>query len=148
MRFGEAVRALRTAKGLTLRALGERVGVSYAYISKIENGKLDFGDYPGADLIRRLARVLGGDEEAMLLAAQKIPETIRRRLFERPDAFRQIARLDDEALDRLLTAIAADGAAGGGERVGARRGENGVPARWGSTWQGQTRPAHSGKGER
>ncbi len=127
MRFGEAVRALRTAQGLSLRALGERVGVSYAYISKVENGRLDFGDYPSADLIRRLALVLGGNEEMMLLAAEKIPETIRRRLFERPDAFRQIARLDDEALDRLLSSIAYDGATGGGDRFDVRRAENEVP---------------------
>src|SRR5690554_3908103 len=80
MRFGEKVRALRAASGLSPRALGERVGVSHAYISKVENGKLDFGDYPSADLIRRLAEVLGGDEEVMLLAAQKISESIRRRL--------------------------------------------------------------------
>lgn len=121
MRFGEAVHALRTARGLSLRALGERVGVSYAYISKVENGKLDFGGYPSADLIRRLAVVLGGDEEMMLLAAEKVPETIRRRLFERPDAFRRIARLDDEALDRLLSSLARDGAAGGSDRVEVRR---------------------------
>jgi transcriptional regulator with XRE-family HTH domain len=119
MSFGEVVRALRTAQGLSLRALGERVGASYAYISKVENGRLDFGDYPSAGLIRRLAAVLGGDEESMLLAAEKIPETIRRRLFERPDAFRQIARLDDETLDRLLTSIDEDGAARGrSTRVG------------------------------
>jgi HTH-type transcriptional regulator, competence development regulator len=121
MRFGETVRALRTAQGLSLRDLGKRVGVSYAYISKVENGKLDFGDYPSANLIRRLAQVLGGDEEMMLLAAEKIPETIRRRLFERPDAFRQIARLDDEALDRLLITIAGDKTPGGSERFDVRR---------------------------
>lgn len=109
MRFGEVVRAHRAAKGLTLRALGERVGDSYACISKVESHKIDFGEYPSADLIRRLASVLGGNEEAWLLLAEKIPETIRRRLFERPDGFRRIARLDDEALDRLLTLIVEDG---------------------------------------
>jgi transcriptional regulator with XRE-family HTH domain len=105
MRFGEKVRALRTAKGLSLRALGQRLGVSYAYISKVENGKLAFGDYPSEDLIRRLAAALGADEEELLLLAEKIPEPIRRRCFERPDAFRLIARLDDKRLDRVLAFI-------------------------------------------
>jgi transcriptional regulator with XRE-family HTH domain len=105
MRFGDTIRELRSAKGLTLRALGEKVGVSYAYISKVENGKLDFGDYPSADLIRRLAAALDADEDELLLLAEKIPEAIRRRLFERPDAFRKIARLDDRRLDRLLAFI-------------------------------------------
>ena len=108
MRFGEKVRELRRAKGLTLRALGEKVGVSHAYISKTENGKLDFGDYPSEALIRRLAIALAADEEELLLLAEKIPEAIRRRFFERPDAFRQIALLSDRKLDRLLAAIAGD----------------------------------------
>ena len=102
MRFGDRVRALRTAMGLSQRALGERAGVSFTYISKVENGKLDFGDYPSEDLIRRLAAALDADEEELLLLAEKIPEPIRRRFFERPDAFRLIARLDDKRLDRVL----------------------------------------------
>ena len=102
MRFGDRVRELRTAMGLSQRALGERVGVSFTYISKVENGKLDFGDYPSEDLIRRLAAALDADEEELLLMAEKIPEAIRRRFFERPDAFRLIARLDDNRLDRVL----------------------------------------------
>ena len=102
MRFGDRVRELRTQRGLSQRALGERVGVSFTYISKVENGKLDFGDYPSEDLIRRLAAALDADEEELLLLAEKIPEPIRRRFFERPDAFRQLARLDDRRLNRVL----------------------------------------------
>jgi transcriptional regulator with XRE-family HTH domain len=105
MGFGETIRNLRKAKDLTLRALGEKVGVSFAYISKVENGKLDFGDYPSEDLIRRLAEVLDADDEELLLLAEKIPEAIRRRFFERPEAFRLLARLDDTRLDRLLAHI-------------------------------------------
>ena len=105
MRFGERIRQLRTDKGFSQRALGERVSVSFTYISKVENGKLDFGDYPSEDLIRRLAAALDADEEELLLLAEKIPEAIRRRFFERPDAFRLIARLDDRRLDRVLAYI-------------------------------------------
>jgi transcriptional regulator with XRE-family HTH domain len=101
MGFGNRLRAMRTAKGLSQRALGERVGVSFTYISKVENGKLDFGDYPSEDLICRLAAALDTDEEELLLLAEKIPEAIRCRFFERP-AFRLIARLDDKRLDRVL----------------------------------------------
>src|SRR5262249_11213779 len=102
MRFGARIRELRAGKGLSQRALGAQVGVSYAYISKIENGKLDFGDFPGRALIGRLATALDADEWELLLLAEKIPEPLRRRFFERPDAFRQIAKLDDRLLDRLL----------------------------------------------
>jgi transcriptional regulator with XRE-family HTH domain len=108
MRFGDQIRKLRTDKGWSQRALGARIGVSYAYISKLENGRLDFTNYPSARLIQRLAAALDADEEELLLLAEKIPEPIRRRVFERPDAFRQIARLDDKRLDRLLASIKAE----------------------------------------
>jgi transcriptional regulator with XRE-family HTH domain len=109
MLFGERVRELRRAKQLTLRGLAAKVKVNFTYLSKIENHKLDFGDYPGEGLIRKLAKVLGTDEDELLLLAEKIPDAIRRRVVQRPDAFRKIARLDDEALDRLLEEIKEGG---------------------------------------
>src|SRR5262249_55539823 len=42
------------------------------------------------------------DADELLLLAQKIPPQIRKRVLERPDAFRTLASLDDEALDRLV----------------------------------------------
>jgi len=100
MNFGQRVRELRQAKRLTLRDLAKRVKVNYTYLSKIENHKLDFGEYPGEGLIRRLAKVLGADEDELLLLSEKVPDEIGRRVVQRPDAFGKLARLDDEALDR------------------------------------------------
>lgn len=105
MRFGEKIRDLRKAKHLGQRALGEMVGVSFTYISKVENEKLDFGEYPSEDLIRRLAQALDADPDELLLLAKKIPEEIKSRVLERPDAFRKIAKLDDAELDELLREI-------------------------------------------
>jgi len=102
MKFGDRIRDLRKAKNLNQRALGDLVGVSFTYISKVENEKLDFGDYPSEELIRRLAEALGTDVDELLLLAKKIPEQIRQRVMERPDAFRKIASLDDETLNKLL----------------------------------------------
>jgi transcriptional regulator with XRE-family HTH domain len=106
--FGERVRELRKNKGLTLRDLAEKLGVNFTYLSKIENQKLSFGEYPGEDLIRSLAKVLKADVDELLLLAQKIPDDIRQRVIERPDAFRKIAKLDDETLDKLLEGIEGD----------------------------------------
>lgn len=105
MKFGQRLRELRKDKNLGQRALAERVGISFTYISKIENHQLDFGEYPSDDLIRRLAKVLDADEDELLLLAEKIPDRIRRRVIERPDAFQKIALLDDKALDRLVAQI-------------------------------------------
>ena len=82
-----------------------QVGVNFNHRSKIECGKLDFGDHPGEGLIVKLAEGLETKEDELLLLAEKIPDRIRRRVIERPDAFRQLALLDDEPLDRLLTLL-------------------------------------------
>lgn len=105
MTFGDRIRELRKGKNLTLRELAIKVKVTFTYISKIENQKLSFGEYPGEDLIRKLAKVLGVNEDELLLLAEKIPEDIKKRVIQRPDAFRKIAKLDDETLDRLLEDI-------------------------------------------
>lgn len=102
MTFGQRVRELRRAKGLSLRALGEKVGVGFTYLSKVECGKLDFGEFPSQSLIVRLAEALEADEDELMILAERVPDSIRRRVLERPDAFRQLAKLDDEALDRVL----------------------------------------------
>ncbi|NLZ01095.1 MAG: helix-turn-helix transcriptional regulator [Pirellulaceae bacterium] len=89
------------------------MGVSFTYISKVENEKLDFGGYPSEDLIRKLAEALETGVDELLILAQKIPEQIRQRVIERPDAFRKIARLDGETLDKLLKEL-EDGSPGNG----------------------------------
>lgn len=105
MRFGDKVRDLRKAKKLTQRDLAERVKVCFTYISKIENGKLDFGDYPSDGLIRRLARALNANLDEMLLLAERIPEPIRKRVMQRPVAFRRFAALNDKQIDQLLRTL-------------------------------------------
>jgi transcriptional regulator with XRE-family HTH domain len=108
MTFGERVRELRKGKNLTLRELAAKLKVNFTYLSKIENQKLSFGEYPSEDLIRKLAKVLGAEEDELLLLAQKIPEDIKKRVIERPDAFRKFAALDDKAIDKLLEELGED----------------------------------------
>jgi HTH-type transcriptional regulator, competence development regulator len=105
MRFGDRLRELRQAKNLSQRDLATEVGVNFTYISKIENEKLDFAQFPGEELIRKLAKALEADEGELMILAQKIPEQIKKRVMERPDAFRKFADLNDKEIDRLLDEI-------------------------------------------
>jgi HTH-type transcriptional regulator, competence development regulator len=105
MTFGGRIRELRQAKELTLRALAKIVKVTFTYVSKIENQKLSFGEFPSDDLIVKLARALDADPDELLLLAEKIPEAIRKRVLQRPDVFRRMAALDDEVLDELMAQI-------------------------------------------
>jgi len=103
--FGERLRDLRKAKGLSQRALADLVQINFTYLSKIENEKLDFAQFPSEKLIRSMAAALDADVDELLLLAQKVPDEIKQRVLDRPDAFRKIARLDDKALDRILGQI-------------------------------------------
>ena len=102
MHFGERLRELRKAKGFTLRDLAAKVGVGFTYLSRAENERLQYGDYPSNALIHRLADALDADEEELLILAKRIPETVRQRVLQRPDAFLAFAACDDATLDRLL----------------------------------------------
>lgn len=102
MTFGERIRELRQAKQLTLHDLAAKVGIGFTYLSKIENHKLEDGHGPSENLIDKLAIELDGDEEEMLLLAEKVPDQIRKRVCERPDVFRVVAEMDDKEMDQFL----------------------------------------------
>ena len=102
MTLGKKIRELRQAKRLTLRQLAAKVGVGFTYISKIENHKLEQGHSPSEKLIHKLAAELDGNEEELLLLAEKVPEPIRKRVCERPEVFRVLAELEDAALDEIF----------------------------------------------
>ena len=105
MRFGKTIREFRHKRQLTQRQLAATVGVTFTYISKIENHKLDFGDYPSEAMIHKLAEALDADENELLLLAEKVPPRIRQRVMERPEVFSKIAELDDETLDEFVAQI-------------------------------------------
>ncbi|MCD0459552.1 helix-turn-helix domain-containing protein [Roseiconus lacunae] len=102
MQFGTRVRELREQCEWTQKELADRLDVSVSYISKVENERLHFGDYPSAKFIHKLAAELYADEDELLLLADKVPEVIRKRIRERPEAFRMFASLNDRQIDRLL----------------------------------------------
>jgi HTH-type transcriptional regulator, competence development regulator len=105
MRFGDRVRELRQEKHWTLRDLAAKVGVGFTYLSRVENERLNYGDYPSDALIHRLADALDADEEELLILAKRIPEPVKKRVLQRPDAFRAFAGCDDATLDKLMVQI-------------------------------------------
>jgi len=105
MQFGQRVRDLRESHGWTQKQLAERLGVSVSYISKVENSRLHFGDFPSVKFIHKLADELQADEDELLLLSDRVPETLRQRIRERPEVFNAVAELDDRAMDQLLAQI-------------------------------------------
>ncbi|SMP61386.1 Helix-turn-helix domain-containing protein [Neorhodopirellula lusitana] len=105
MQFGDRVRVLRTQRAMTQQDLADRMGVSVSYISKVENGKLHFGDYPSEKFIHKLASELKANEDELLLLADKVPASIRKRIRQRPELFRRLAKLDNATLDSLAASL-------------------------------------------
>jgi transcriptional regulator with XRE-family HTH domain len=107
MQFGRRLRELRQAKKMTLRDLAAKVGVGFTYLSKIENHKLEEGHSPSEKLIHKLAVELDADEQELLFLAEKVPEVIRRRVMEQPNAFMALAQLGDADLTDVLKQLQA-----------------------------------------
>ncbi|MES2642822.1 MAG: helix-turn-helix domain-containing protein [Myxococcota bacterium] len=63
MPFGASLRLLRVSAGLSLKGLGQSIGVSTAYLSRVENGH---DAPPTADRIRSIANVLGLPVDCLL----------------------------------------------------------------------------------
>jgi len=105
-KFGERIRELRKARGYSLRQLAPLVGVGFSYLSKVENGKLDFDGTASESLIHRLAEVLEGDEVELLLLARHLPKNMADRIFELPEVYRVLTSCDQDQLRKLVNKVA------------------------------------------
>lgn len=65
--FGEQIKALRLARGFSLKQAADRVGTFKGYICSIEKGKTP---PPRAPMIKKIARVLGAEYRELLLKAE------------------------------------------------------------------------------
>lgn len=102
MTFGERIRQLRKERKLTQQELADKVGINFTYLSKIENDKLESAEFPSEETIKKLAKALSANADELLLMAKKVPDSIKKRVIQRPDAFRKFASLDDETIDKIL----------------------------------------------
>lgn len=114
MSFGERIRELRKAHGLTqhelaeqLQALGVQAG--FTYISKIENSRIDFT--PSEEFIRGLAEVLAVDAEELLdLAGRFDQRALQEVVADIPEAGvllrrLQSRRISQKQIRRFLTEV-------------------------------------------
>ena len=81
MKFGTVLRQLRTESRIGIKGLAPRLGVSYSYLSKLENDELG----PSEELVRRIAKYFRSDRDRLLLSAGKVPPDVLDILRENPD---------------------------------------------------------------
>lgn len=70
--FGATIRELRTAQDLGLRETAGKIGISPAYLSRIERGK---ETPPRPEIIKNLAKILAADPDVLFrLSSSTDPE--------------------------------------------------------------------------
>ena len=106
--FGEHVRKLREDRlavdpAFSLRQVAVRVGVTPAYLSRVERGDVA---PPGEVTLLKLADELGEDQDVLLAMAGKISADLRAAILARPQVFaeeiRAIKTMPDNAILRIV----------------------------------------------
>jgi transcriptional regulator with XRE-family HTH domain len=72
MDFGDILRQLRTEKGVGIKRLAPDLGVTYSYLSKLENNEVN----PSEEFVMRVAQYFRYDGDELLLSAGKVPREI------------------------------------------------------------------------
>ncbi|MBO7782438.1 helix-turn-helix domain-containing protein [Burkholderia pseudomallei] len=92
--FGETIRDLRVAQDLGLRETAGMVGISPAYLSRIERGK---ERPPRPEVIKALAKILAADPDVLFrLSSSTDPEVVDF-LHDQPEAMTLLRHLKDAA---------------------------------------------------
>ena len=78
--FGKGLRELREQAGLSQSQLADKVGISFTYLSKIENG---VKPPPSEKVILKLAEALNCDKDDLMSSAGKLPSDIAQILKNR-----------------------------------------------------------------
>ena len=68
--FAQELKSLRKQRNMKLRELASATGMDYTYINKLENDRVG---PPTDEQIQRLAEVLMGDADRLILLAGRIP---------------------------------------------------------------------------
>lgn len=90
--FGETIRDLRVAQDLGLRETAGLVGISPAYLSRIERGK---ERPPRPEVIKELAKTLAADPDVLFRLSSSTDPDIVDYLHENPDAMHLLRYLKD-----------------------------------------------------
>ncbi len=87
MSFGSVIRARRTALGIGLNDLAQRLEISPAYWSRIER---DQENPPRDELIERAAAMLGVQVDDLFVEAQRLPPDMRKNMAKVVQAYRRL----------------------------------------------------------
>ena len=79
-KIGELIREARKEKGISLRALAGKVGVSFVNISYIENGRIE----TSKNVLRKISIALDYDLDKLLASVNEVNDDIKNIINKRP----------------------------------------------------------------
>jgi HTH-type transcriptional regulator, competence development regulator len=105
--FGTKVREARRAKGISLRAFAETIGISFTYLSKIEAGEMQ---PPAEAKIRLIVEHLSLDADELFSLANKVPGDLAAISLQRhvPQILRILGDLSNEERLKLIEDLKKD----------------------------------------
>ncbi|MBO1054469.1 MAG: helix-turn-helix domain-containing protein [Dolichospermum sp. DET73] len=109
-KFGETIRQLREAQNLGLRETATMIGISPAYLSRIERGK---EHPPKPEVIKALAKGLAADPDVLFRLCPSTDPDVVTLLKERPKVLElvrlvMVQELSDEQLGKIEHFIKRD----------------------------------------
>ena len=105
--FGETIRDLRVAQDLGLRETAAKVGISPAYLSRIERGK---ERPPRPEVIKELAKVLAADPDVLFRLSSSTDPEVAGYLHDQPEVMnllryiKEASFTEDEISNLILAA--------------------------------------------
>lgn len=104
--FGETIRDLRVAQDLGLRETASKIGISPAYLSRIERNK---ESPPRPEVIRDLAKILAADPDVLFRLSSSTDPEIVTYLHEQPGVMHLLRHLQgagftESEIQRLILA--------------------------------------------
>jgi len=85
--LGEAIRHLREARGMTLKALAETVGVSAPFLSDVEHNRRS------TDKLSAFAQALGVDEEELQRFDGRLSQDLKQWISDNPEVVQLLREL-------------------------------------------------------
>lgn len=103
--FGERVRYAREARELKLREAAGKLGISPAYLSRIENNKEERS--PAEKVIQAMAALYQEDFDELMRLARRVAADIKSMIIDDPKLWRFLRRVQRESLtgEELLTML-------------------------------------------
>lgn len=104
--FGDTIRELRTAQDLGLRETAGKIGISPAYLSRIERGK---EKPPKPEVIKALAKELAADPDVLFRLSSSTDPEVSDFLNDQPEVMELLRFIKDsdftsKQIEKLLDA--------------------------------------------